>query len=142
MPDVRREYDGYTRFIKAFGARIRTMRKESGWTYRDMVVLHGFICRPGRALKRQRMACRCLPCCGWPGPSGFILLSSSRVSRWAPEICQNRRYPRKRRRRLPVSASEPPGVTLRSDFDDWLLSADKVHAILPIQSFIDRAVAI
>ena len=42
MPDVRREYDGYTRFIKALGARIRAMRKESGWIYRDMVVLHGF----------------------------------------------------------------------------------------------------
>lgn len=36
------ERDVYTRFIKALGARIRAMRKERGWTYRDMVVLHGF----------------------------------------------------------------------------------------------------
>ena len=36
------ERDEYTRFIKALGARIRTMRKQRGWTYRDMVVLHGF----------------------------------------------------------------------------------------------------
>ena len=36
------ERNEYTRFIKALGARIRTMRKERGWTYRDMVVLHGF----------------------------------------------------------------------------------------------------
>lgn len=36
------ERNGYTRFIKALGARIRAMRKERGWTYRDMVVDHGF----------------------------------------------------------------------------------------------------
>ena len=36
------ERDEYARFIKALGARIRALRKERGWTYRDMVVNHGF----------------------------------------------------------------------------------------------------
>lgn len=30
------------RFRKALGLRLRAMRKERGWTLRDMVVLHGF----------------------------------------------------------------------------------------------------
>ena len=29
-------------FRKTFGLRIRAMRKDRGWTLRDMVVLHGF----------------------------------------------------------------------------------------------------
>ena len=32
----------YASFLKALAARIRAMRKERGWTYRDMVMLHGF----------------------------------------------------------------------------------------------------
>ena len=32
----------YASYLKALGARIRAMRKERGWTYRDMVMLHGF----------------------------------------------------------------------------------------------------
>jgi transcriptional regulator with XRE-family HTH domain len=36
------EKQEYERFLKALGAQIRAMRKERGWTLRDMVVQHGF----------------------------------------------------------------------------------------------------
>ena len=32
----------YEAFLKALGARIRTMRKERGITLRDLVVVHGY----------------------------------------------------------------------------------------------------
>ena len=32
----------YAFFLQSLGARIRCMRKERGWTYRDMVMRHGF----------------------------------------------------------------------------------------------------
>ena len=32
----------YSAFLQALGARIRAMRKDRGWTYRDMVMRHGF----------------------------------------------------------------------------------------------------
>ena len=32
----------YARFLKVLGARIRGLRKEHGWSWRDMVVLHDF----------------------------------------------------------------------------------------------------
>ena len=32
----------YARFLKALGARIRSMRRERGWTYRDMVQQHDY----------------------------------------------------------------------------------------------------
>lgn len=32
----------YALFLKALGARIRGLRKEHGWSWRDMVVLHDF----------------------------------------------------------------------------------------------------
>jgi transcriptional regulator with XRE-family HTH domain len=36
------EREEYASFLKALAARIRAMRKERGWTYRDMVMRHGF----------------------------------------------------------------------------------------------------
>lgn len=36
------EKQEYTELIKALGAHIRALRKERGWTLRDMVVHHGF----------------------------------------------------------------------------------------------------
>lgn len=32
----------YSKFLTELGLRLRTMRKEHGWTLRDMIVLHGF----------------------------------------------------------------------------------------------------
>ena len=32
----------YAQFLKALGARLRKIRKERGWTLRDMVIQHGF----------------------------------------------------------------------------------------------------
>lgn len=32
----------YEVFLRQLGARIKQLRKERGWTLRDMVVLHGF----------------------------------------------------------------------------------------------------
>ncbi len=32
----------YSLYLKALGAHIRTVRKERGWTLRDMVMRHGF----------------------------------------------------------------------------------------------------
>ena len=32
----------YSKFLTELGLRLRTMRKERGWTLRDMIVLHGF----------------------------------------------------------------------------------------------------
>lgn len=34
--------DGYKEFLAALGAHVRKMRKERGWSLRDMVVLHGY----------------------------------------------------------------------------------------------------
>lgn len=36
------EREEYGRFLKILGARIRALRKDRGWSYRDMVVSHGF----------------------------------------------------------------------------------------------------
>ena len=36
------EREEYSRFLKILGTRIRALRKERGWSYRDMVVRHGF----------------------------------------------------------------------------------------------------
>ncbi len=36
------EKQEYVAFLKALGSHIRSMRKERGWTLRDMVVQHGF----------------------------------------------------------------------------------------------------
>ncbi len=36
------EKQEYLEFLKALGAHIRALRKERGWTLRDMVVQHGF----------------------------------------------------------------------------------------------------
>ena len=36
------EREEYGRFLQILGARIRALRKERGWSYRDMVVSHGF----------------------------------------------------------------------------------------------------
>ena len=43
QPDKRElEKQEYTLYLKTLGAQIRAMRKERGWTLRDMVVQHGF----------------------------------------------------------------------------------------------------
>lgn len=36
------EKEEYVRLLKVLGARIRTLRKQRGWSWRDMVVLHDF----------------------------------------------------------------------------------------------------
>ena len=36
------EKQEYSLYLKALGAHIRTVRKERGWTLRDMVMRHGF----------------------------------------------------------------------------------------------------
>ena len=37
-----RRDEEYRRFLEALGVRIRALRKQHGWSWRDMVVLHDF----------------------------------------------------------------------------------------------------
>ena len=32
----------YEQFLKTLGSRIRDLREQRGWTYRDMIILHGY----------------------------------------------------------------------------------------------------
>lgn len=64
----------YEKFLSELGAKVRSMRKERGWTFRHMIVAHGYHLAHGKVSKRDAEY-RSLPCFAWRRFSRYHLRS-------------------------------------------------------------------